>query len=333
TGFIGRPLVRKLVAAGHQVTALVRDPATAAATTSPSVTLAEGDVTDRASVSRAVAGAEGVFHLAGLYALGRAHHARMAAINVGGTRNVIEAAVEAGVRRIVHTSTVGVFGNTHGRLVDESYRVEKGALGSEYERTKWAAHYEVALPAIARGAPVIIVQPGGVTGPGDASPLAQLYDMFLKRMPVMLGATSGITVAHVDDIVDGHIGAMQRGRVGESYILAGPALTYRQIMEIFQEITGIAGPSIWLPGGAAAAMSKVASVIESFTSAGLTFNSESLATLNDYTFWATSAKAERALDWHARPAEATFADALAFELSRRGLKATTRTLKPETGNR
>ncbi len=317
TGFIGSHLVPKLIAQGHVVTCLVRNPAKAESLKQLGVALAQGDVTDKASMIEPMRGVDGVFHLAGMYELGREYHTRMAAVNVDGARLTFEAALAAGVPKIVHTSTIGVFGNTHGQLVDETYRVEKNELSSEYERTKWAAHYEVALPMIQGGAPIVIVQPGAVTGPGDTSPLAQIVDAYLRRLPLMLGAQSGVMWAHVDDIADGHILTMEQGRVGESYILAGPALTYREAMQLFEKLTGIPAPKLWLPGWAAGAMSATVDFLERAVNAKLMYSSESLSTLNDYTFYGTADKAKHELGWQPRPVEQVFKEVLNYEIQRR----------------
>ncbi len=316
TGFIGSHLVPQLIAQGRQVTCLVRNPAKAETLAKLGATLVRGDVTDRASLSGGMQGIDGVFHLAGLYEYGHQYHAQMAAINVDGARNVFEAAIAAGVPRIVHTSTVGVFGNTHGKIVDETYRIDKRQLTSEYERTKWAAHYEVALPMIQQGAPMIIVQPGGVSGPGDTSPLSLTFKTYLQRLPIMPGATSGITWAHVDDIAAGHILAMEKGQSSESYILAGPALTYQETTEAWQKITGIPAPKVWLPGWVAGGAASMTRLLERTLNLKMTFSSEALDTLNDYTFFASAEKAKRELGWQPRPVEQLFKEVLDYEMGR-----------------
>lgn len=317
TGFIGTHLVSRLIAQGHAVVCLVRDPSRAIGLQQQGALLAQGDVMDKASLRAALNGADGVFHLAGVYEMGREYHDRMRAVNVTGARHVFEAALEAGVSRIVHASTVAVFGNTQGRVPDETYRIEQRELASEYERTKWAAHYEVALPLIQQGAPIVIVQPGAVIGPGDTSPVSQMFDMFLRRMPVMLGAKSGVTWAHVDDVADGFRLAMEKGRSGEAYILAGPALTYRDTFELWQKLTGLPAPRVWLPGWLAGASAVTAGWLERALKVRLPFSSEALATLNDYTFWASAEKAKRELGWRPRPVEQTFKEVLDYEQSRR----------------
>jgi nucleoside-diphosphate-sugar epimerase len=317
TGFIGGHLVLKLIARGDQVTCLVRNPDKATSLAQQGVTLVKGDVSDRAVMREAMRGVDGVFHLAALYKLGIEFKDQMVAANVEGTRNTLEAALEAGAPKIVYTSTVGVFGNTHGKIVDETYHVEMQSLASEYERTKWAAHYEVAVPLQQKGAPIVNVQPGGVTGPDDTSPLNMVYDLYLNRMPVMMGPHAGVTVAHVDDIVAGHILAMEKGRNGESYILAGPSLTYKQMMEMWQTLCGVPAPRLWLPGWTASLSAQIVGGLEKVFKLKTALSSEALTTQADYTFYATADKAKRELGWQPRPVEQTFKEVLDAKLARR----------------
>jgi nucleoside-diphosphate-sugar epimerase len=317
TGFIGGHLATKLIARGDQIVCLVRNPARAAHLAQQGVTLVKGDVSDRAVLRDAMRGVDGVFHIAALYQLGPAFKDQMYAANVDGTRNTLEAAVEAGVPKIVYTSTVGVFGNTHGQIVDETYRVAMPSLVSEYERTKWAAHYEVAVPLQQQSAPIVIVQPGGVTGPDDISPMNLVYDLYLKRMPIMMGPRAGVTVAHVDDIADGHVLAMEKGRNGESYILAGPSITYKQMMELWQSICGVPAPRLWLPGWTAALSAQLVGGLEKVFKLKTAFSSEALMTQADYTYYSTADKAQRELGWQPRPLAAAFKEVLDGKLAQR----------------
>lgn len=310
TGFIGTHLVPKLIARGHTVTCLVRDPAKAESLKQHGAALAVGDVTDRESMRAPMRGAEAVFHLAGLYAYGLRNAQRMLAINVDGARNTLELAFELGAPRIIHASTVGVFGNTRGRIVDEAYRAEKADMASAYERTKWMAHYEVAVPLQQSGAPITILQPGGVTGPGDDAPHSSTYRYYLQRMPVFFGAKSGLTWAHVDDIAEGFILAMEKGRPGESYILAGPPLTYKEVMKVLEQIAGIPAPRVWLPGWMASGMSKIVGFMERAFGLRIEFSSEALAAVADYTFFGSADKAKRELGWQPRPVEETLRETL-----------------------
>lgn len=317
TGFIGGHLAAKLIARGHQLTCLVRNPDKAADLAKLGATLVKGDLADRAVMREAMRGVDGVFHIAALYKLGLEFKDQMRATNVEGTRHTLEAAVEAGVPKIVYTSTIGVFGNTHGQIVDETYRASLQDLASEYERTKWAAHYEVAVPLQQQGAPIVIVQPGGVTGPGDTSPFEMTYAFYLNHMPVMMGPRAGVTVAHVDDIGDGHVLAMEKGHTGESYILAGPAVTFKQIMEMWQSICGLPAPKLWLPGWTAHISSRLVAGLENAFKLRMTVSSEVLETQADYTFYATAEKAQRELGWQSRPLEQTFKEVLDVKLASR----------------
>jgi len=310
TGFIGTHLVPKLISRGHAVTCLVRDPqkAESLAAVRVGATLVAGDVTDRESMR----GTDAVFHLAAWYAIGIGERdtARMRAINVDGTRNTLELAVALGVSKIVYTSSVAVFGNTRGRIVDESHRASVDDMVSEYERTKWIAHYEIAVPMQQRGAPIIVVQPGGVTGPGDPTPPGRLYRLYLRGLPIMFGAKSGLTYAHVDDIAEGHVLALEKGRIGESYILAGPSLTFREAMQMWEKITGLPAPRMWLPGWVAGGMAKFAGLLERAFGLRTTLSSEALSSLADYTFFGSAEKAKRELGWQPRPVEETFRETL-----------------------
>jgi dihydroflavonol-4-reductase len=317
TGFIGGHLVAKLIARGDQVTCVVRNPNKAATLVQQGVTPVKGDVSDRAVMREAMRGVDSVFHIAALYKLGLEFKDQMRAANVAGTRNTLEAALEVSVPKIVYTSTIGIFGNTHGKVVDESYRVEMQSLFSEYERTKWAAHYDVAVPLQQQGAPIVIVQPGGVTGPDDVSPLDMLYNFYLNRMPIMMGPHAGVTVAHVDDIADGHMLAMERGRNGGSYILTGPAITYKQMMEMWQSICGVPAPKVWLPGWTAALSSRLVGSLERAFKLKTVLSSEALMTQADYTYYGAADKAKRELGWQSRPLEVTFKEVLDDKLARR----------------
>src|SRR5690554_4242056 len=199
SGFIGRHLVRKLVERGYDVVALARSPESAQLLTALGARVAQGDISDESSMREPMRGADVVFHVAGWYKIGADDWMKAETINVGGTRKVLRLAHELGVPRIIYASTVAVFGDTGGRLVDENYR-SNGPFLSEYDRTKWLAHYKVAEPLIEQGAPITIVMPGGVYGPGDHSMIGELMRQFYNGMPAVLGPETTLTYAHVEDI-------------------------------------------------------------------------------------------------------------------------------------
>src|ERR1700759_1198745 len=178
TGFIGGALVRQLRARGDDVVALVRTPAKAVALEELGCTLVAGDLNDERAIRAGMEGCDAVIHAAAVYEVGipASERRSMREANVGGTERVLGAALEAKVAKVVYVSTVGIFGNTNGRIVDESYE-HQGDFLSEYEKTKWEAH-QVAKRLIGEGLPAVIVQPGGVYGPGDTSPGGGMLNPF-----------------------------------------------------------------------------------------------------------------------------------------------------------
>src|SRR2546426_5527733 len=165
TGFIGARVARQLVAAGHDVVAIARNPESARDLESIGVDVCRGDITNPDSLRGPMAGVDGVFHIAGWYKIGSKDPSEGERINVAGTRNVLSAMKELRVPKGVYTSTLAVFSDTHGQLVDETYRHRSPWL-TEYDRTKWIAHYEIAEPMIRAGLPLVVVQPGVNYGPG-----------------------------------------------------------------------------------------------------------------------------------------------------------------------
>jgi nucleoside-diphosphate-sugar epimerase len=272
----------------------------------PNLQLASGDVTRRDSLRFGMRGADVVFHVAAWYTVGvrAGDRERMYRVNVEGAREVLELAAELGVPKIVHTSTVGVFGNTHGRLVDETYKANGVTFESEYERTKYLAHYEVAVPLQQRGAPLVIVCPGLIYGPGDTSRMGNVLRLYARRrLPVMIGPDNAVTWAHVDDVAAGHRLAAGKGRPGETYILAGPALTYRQFFKACERATGLPAPFIWLPSGLARWMAQVLRGV----TPGL---AELLQNMAGLSYLARADKAKRELGWTPRSVEEGIRDTI-----------------------
>ena len=303
TGFLGQPLIDELLAHGYEVTALVRT-MDRARTLPRGLQLASGDVTRRESMRFGMRGADVVFHVAAWYTVGirPQDRERMRRINVEGTRETLELAAELGVPKIVYTSTVAVFGDTHGQLVDETYKANGLHFESEYERTKYLAHYEVAVPLQQRGAPVVIVCPGMIYGPGDTSQLLTVHRLYARRrLPVMIGGESAVTWAHVDDIAAGHRLAAEKGKPGETYVLAGPALTYKEFFNAGERATGLPAPRLWLPSSLARTMARVLRQVSPGTA-------EMVQNFAGITYLARADKAKQELGWNPRPVEAGIPD-------------------------
>ena len=243
TGFIGRHLARRLREAGHEVVAVVRNPAIAGELARTGVRVHTGDVTDKESLRAPMAGVDGVFHLAAWYKIGERDKSPAVPINVEGTRNVLGLMEELGIPKGVYTSTLGVFGDTKGQVVDESYR-HGGPWLSEYDRTKWIAHYEVAEPMMKRGLPLVIVQPGVTYGPGDPSAMGRTLRLYLQGRLRGLPKGSAYCWGHVEDTATGHLLAMERGRPGESYIIGGEPRTLVDAIDLAARITGVPAPRL-----------------------------------------------------------------------------------------
>jgi len=314
TGFIGGRVARQLRAAGHEVVTVARNPARAGDLGALGVEVRPGDITDRATLREPMTGVDGVFHLAGWNHLGVRDTAAAEPVNVAGTRNVLETMRDLGIPKGVYTSTVTVFGDTHGQLADESYRAG-GPWLTVYDRTKWRAHYEVAEPLQRAGLPLVIVQPGPAYGPGDAGVLHDTFVQFLQGKLPMAPARTTLCLAHVDDVAQGHILAMERGTPGESYIIAGPPQTFIEIMALAAQISGVPAPKQHPPPGLLKGMAAVMGVVGAVVPLPPTYSGEMLRSIAGVTYLATNAKARRDLGYDPRPLAEGLRETLAAEMA------------------
>ncbi len=300
TGFIGERVAQQLLKAGHEVVALVRSPHKAKYLDALGVTIAEGDITVRSSMIAPMTGVDGVFHLAAWYKVGVKDKSPAQRINVEGTRNVLELMRDLQIPRGVYTSSLAVFSNTQRKMVDEKYRFDGDHL-SVYDRTKWEAHYEVAEPMMRAGLPLVIVQPGAVYGPGDKSMIAETFTQFLKGRLPMLPKETAFCWAHVDDVAQGHILAMEKGRPGQSYIIAGPCHTLEETFEMVAKIAGKKAPSIRVGPPVLKGMAALMGVVEKVLPLPPSYTSESLRVTAGSTYLGDNAKARRELGYAPRP--------------------------------
>jgi nucleoside-diphosphate-sugar epimerase len=297
--------VAKLRERGDTVTALVRIPSSAGALSALGCDLAEGGVTDVGAVRAGVEGCDAVFHVAGMYEVGipESKHPAMHEANVRGTEVVLDAAIEAGVPRIVYASTANVFGNTKGRVVDETYvrRTVDGFL-SYYDQTKFEAH-QVAAERAATGAPVLIAMPGSVYGPGDHSEVGnQLTQLREGRLRFVSFPEMGLNLGHVDDIADGILLVHDRGAIGESYVLGGEVITMGQMLAKASAILGRKPPRITMPTALIKMSIPFAPVVTKVL--GVAPNLRELVSAADgVTYWATDAKARASLGYAPRDLE------------------------------
>jgi nucleoside-diphosphate-sugar epimerase len=314
TGFIGSRIVPRLVERGYRVICLVRDPTKATQLRALGVTLAAGDVTDRESMRQPMQGADIVLHNAAWYQIGIRDKERMWRINLNGTENTLGLAAELGVPRIAYVSTLAVFGDTRGQIVDEGY-ARQAAPVSEYEDSKAAAH-EVAERLIGEGAPIIIAMPGTVFGIGDHSLWGTMSRLYLRRrLSILFGPDAGYTHTHVDDTAEAIILAAERGRISESYITAGEPLRNAQVFKLWQRLTGIPAPYAYLPLGLVRPLAGTVEACAALLGRDSPINRESVAS-SAATMWGSSLKAQRELGARFRSAEDGWRDVLEGERRR-----------------
>lgn len=293
-GFIGAEVAKQLLTRGHQVVALVRSPEKAALLELLGAELHVGDILEPASLRAGMQGADGVFHIAGWYKTGEpAAEALATAVNVDGTRHVLGMMRELGIAKGVYTSTIAIYSDTHGGLVDETYRYD-GPHVSVYDRSKWRAHYDVALPAMAAGLPLVAVLPGAVYGPGDTSALRGVFVEHLQRRLPLVPARTAYCWGHIEDTAHAHIEAMEHGVAGESYIIAGPAHTLREALVLAAKHSGRAAPFAGLPPWLVRAAARVMEGVENVVSVPPALSSETLRVVAGVTYLASHAKATAA---------------------------------------
>jgi nucleoside-diphosphate-sugar epimerase len=300
------------------VAALVRTPANAGDLAALGVEIHEGDITDMYSMRAPMHGADGVFHIAAWYKVGLRDNSMAERMNVDGTRNVLELMRELEIPKGVYTSTLAINGDTHGKMADESYRTE-GPWPSEYDRTKWVAHYKVALPMIKEGLPLVIVEPGVVYGPGDTSSLHSMWVQYLKRRLPMVPKRVAYSWAHVDDIVQGHILAMEKGKFGESYIIAGPTHTLIGALALAERITGVPAPRIHPSPGFMHALARIVGAVEKLVPMPSNMSAEYIRVSAGVTYIGSNAKARRELGYSPRTLEEGLPDALNYEMQQLGM--------------
>ena len=308
TGFVGGAVARALRGREDEVVALVRDPAKAAALGEIGAELVEDDLSDVGRLAEVLEGADAVIHAAGSYRVGirKSERGAMWDANVGTTTRILDAAEAAGTKRIVYVSTVNAFGNTRGKVVDEAYRRDLSeGFASWYDETKYGAH-EVAEQRIAAGAPIVIVMPSQVYGPGDPSQFGgQLAQAHAGKLPYRVLDGVGIGLVHVDDLAAGIVAALDRGEVGRSYVLSGPTTTLAEAIDVAATIGGRKPPGLRLPTGLLRALAPAGALV------GQPNIRELISASSGVTYWATGARAESELGFKARTIEDGLRDTFA----------------------
>ncbi len=312
TGFVGSAVARALAARGHKLRVLVRPTSDRRNLAGLAVETVIGDLIDPASLARAAEGCRFVVHVAADYRIWVPDPAPMLRANIDGTVAMLRAAQTAGAERIVYCSSVAALGlSADGRPADEATPVDRNALISTYKRSKYEAE-QAALEIARQGAPVVIVNPAAPVGPRDIKPTPtgrMILDAAAGRTPAYVD--TGLNVVHVDDVGEGHALALERGEIGERYILGGENLTLRELLTLVAEAAGRRPPSIRVPIKAVWPLAMAMEVVARFSRSEPRVTRDYLRMARKKMFY-SSAKAMRNLGYAPRPARQGIVDAVAW---------------------
>jgi dihydroflavonol-4-reductase len=312
TGFVGSAVVRALLAEGESVRVLARANSSRRLLADLPVEVALGDLVDPASLASAVAGCTSLFHLAADYRLWVRDPETIYRTNVEGTRALLIAAAEAGVGRIVYTSSVATLGLTpDGHPADETTSSTLGDMIGHYKRSKYLAEVAVRELIERQGLPAVVVNPAAPIGPCDAKPTPTgriILEVARGRVPAYVD--SGLNVVHVDDVAAGHLQAYERGRIGQRYILGGQNLPLGEIFAMIARLVGRKPPRIRLPAGLILPLAYLAEAAARLGRSGEPFVTRDGVRMAKKRMYFSSALAERELGFRSRPAEHAVRDAL-----------------------
>lgn len=251
SGFLGSHVARQLVSRGEDVRVLMRPSSTNRAVADLSLEYVTGDLRDRASLERALAGVRYVFHVAADYRLWARKSREIYDSNVGGTRNLLEAAKRANIEKFIYTSTVATIAVDRQQLPNESTDARLQEMIGHYKRSKWMAELEV-LKAAKQGLPAVVAMPTTPVGPGDWKPTPTgkiILDFLNGKMPGYV--ETGLNFVGAEECAEGHLLVAEHGKVGERYLLGAENLTLKAMLDLLSKITGLPAPSLKIPHGLA----------------------------------------------------------------------------------
>ncbi|MGI9168861.1 MAG: hopanoid-associated sugar epimerase [Caulobacteraceae bacterium] len=313
TGFVGSAVLRALGGRGLKTRALARSTSSRANFAGLDCEIVEGDMTDAAATARALEGVRWLFHVAADYRLWARDPGDIVRANVGGTRTVMEAALAAGVERIVHTSSVATLRAAGAATsIDEDSPLDDGEGIGVYKQSKVAAERLVERMVAERGLPAVIVNPSTPLGPRDVKPtptVRSVGEAASGRIPAFVD--TGLNLVHVDDVASGHVLAMEKGRIGERYILGGQNASLRAFLAAIADLTGRRPPTVSLPRAPLYPLAFAAEALAKVTGKEPLLTRDALDMAAHHMFF-TSARAERDLGYAARPYREALEDALAW---------------------
>jgi dihydroflavonol-4-reductase len=312
SGFVGSAVVRALLASGRRVRVLLRPTSDRRNIAGLEVEERIGSLADWPALAAAVAGCGALFHVAADYRLWVRDPGAMFAANVDGTVRLMTVALEAGVERIVYTSSVATLGLRSGQPADETTPSALDDMIGPYKQSKFLAEDAVQRLVRERGLPAVIVNPSTPIGPRDVKPTPTgrlIVEAASGRMPAFVD--TGLNLVHVDDVAEGHLLAERRGVIGERYILGGENLTLGKILAEIARLCGRKPPTLQLPVAAVWPIALVAEAVGRVTGREPFVTLDGLRLARKKMFF-TSAKAERELGYRSRPAVEGLADAVAW---------------------
>src|SRR5271165_122286 len=312
TGFVGSAVARALIGMGHDVRILTRPNSDRRNLANLAAEVAEGSLEDASSLARAVAGCRYLFHVAADYRLWVTDPAPMFRANVEGTRALMRAALDAGVERVVYTSSVATLGLVPQGSADEETPSNVEDMIGPYKRSKFQAEEVVRGLIARRGLPAVIVNPSTPVGPRDRKPTPTGRLILKAARGQMPGyVETGLNIVHVDDIAAGHLAAAELGRVGERYILGGENLSLAKILEEVAQAAGRRAPRIRVPYTVSYAVAIGAEAMARLSGKQpfITLDGVRMARKKMYF---TSEKASRELGYTPRPARHAIADAIGW---------------------
>ena len=311
SGFVGSAVVRALQARGVKVRALVRTTSSRRNLDGFTGEVAEGDVRDPNATARAAAGVRHVFHVAADYRLWARDPQEIIRNNLAGAQSVMQASLAAGVERVVHTSSVATLALDRVPADETAPLAQADAIGA-YKQSKVAAERLVERMVAEQGLPAVIVNPSTPIGPRDARPTPTgriIVEAAAGRMPAFVD--TGLNLVHVDDVAEGHLLALEKGRIGERYILGGQDATLRELLGAIAELTGRRAPTLSLPRAPLYPLALVTEAVAQLTGKEPMLTRDALLMARHHMFF-SSAKAERELGYRARPYLDALKDALAW---------------------
>ena len=313
TGFVGSAVVRALAARGHALRLLARPSSDRRNLAGLDAEVVTGDLTDAASLRRAAAGCRFVVHVAADYRLWVPDPDAMLRANVDGALAMVRAAAEAGAERIVHCSSVAALGQVgDGTPADEATPANEADFVGVYKRSKYLAERAV-LDLVRRDSlPVVVVNPAAPVGPRDIKPTPtgkMILDAAAGRMPAYID--TGLNIVHVDDVAEGHVLAMEKGRIGERYVLGGENMSLKDILGLVAEVAHRRPPSVRLPEGAVWPVAFVLEKLADLTGIAPLVTRDHLKMARKKMFF-SSAKAITELGYRPRPVRIAVEDAVAW---------------------